>query len=128
MLDDVNVHGSFFSLVWIFFFFVQTHYHSLPCQKSYPFSQWEWLWALQLLQGKRMPLQILKAMPERNICSQGSKQKNYAKDIIIIILIFTKSTKKSTLLAYKQALWGTLVMRQNRRESALQSLLAGYTS
>ena len=44
-----------------------------------------------------MPLQILKAMPERNICSQGSKQNKITPSIIILIL--TKSTKKSTLQA-----------------------------
>ena len=81
----------------IFFLFVQTHYHSLPYQKSHPFSQWQWLLAWQLSEGTRMPLQILKAMPERNICSQGSKQNKITPSIIILIL--TKSTKKSTLQA-----------------------------
>ena len=81
----------------IFFLFVQTHYHSLPYQKSYSFSQWQWLLAWQLSEGTRMPLQILKAMPERNICPQGSKQNKITPSIIILIL--TKSSKKSTLQA-----------------------------
>ena len=86
MLDDVNVHGSCFP--WFNILFV--------CS-NYPFSQWQWLLAWQLSEGTRMPLQILKAMQERNICSQGSKQNKITPSIIMLIL--TKSTKKSTLQA-----------------------------
>lgn len=81
MLDDVNVHGScypWFKFSFSLFKLIIIHYHTKKAtlQAEVTFSQWQWLCPLQLSEGMHIPLQILKAMPERNIWLQGSTKKN----------------------------------------------------
>ena len=80
----VDVHGScfpWFKFSFSLFRLIIIHYHTKKAtlRAEGPFPQWQWLFALQLSEGTQIPLQILKAMPERNICLQASKQKIYPK-------------------------------------------------
>ena len=128
----VGVHGpcfAWFKRSFSLFKVIVIHYHTnkATLRSEVPFSQWQWLLAWQLSESMRMPLQILKAMPEKNKKSAwrvASKKKlNQGYNLIV-----TKSTKKSTSLTCKQALCGALTAGRKRRESTPQSLLAGYTS
>ena len=67
----VGVHGpcfAWFKRSFSLFKVIVVHYHTnkATLRAEVPFSQWQWLLAWQLSESMRMPLQILKAMPEKN--------------------------------------------------------------
>ena len=103
--------------VFSLFKVIVIHYHTnkATLRAEVPFSQWQWLLAWQLSESMRMPLQILKAMPEKNKKSAwrvASKKKlNQGYNLIV-----TESAKKSTSLTCKQALCGTLTALLRRGE------------